>query len=279
MQCPFLIGQPMKTLSPTPYPELNTVLKALVAGMQTILKNNFVGAYLQGSFAIGDFDEYSDVDFIIVTETGLAEDEVMALQELHGRIFDLDIIWAKHLEGSYFPKAVLRQHTDCSYPLWYLDNGSCSLIQSTHCNTILVRWVVREMGVPLAGLSPFDLVAPIPVQALRQEIVDVIQDWGSEILAEPDQYANHFYQLFILHNYCRMLHDLVRGYPGSKSAGTEWAKVTLDPKWHGLIDRSWATRGNAYVTARQVANADDYQATLEFVRYIIQKVDDYRHLL
>jgi predicted nucleotidyltransferase len=50
--------------SPTPYPELNRVLKALVEGIQSILKDNFVGAYLQGSFAVGDFDIHSDVDFI-----------------------------------------------------------------------------------------------------------------------------------------------------------------------------------------------------------------------
>lgn len=269
----------MEIRLPTPYPELNAVLKGLVEGIQAILKDNFVGAYLQGSFAVGDFDEHSDVDFIIVTERVLSDHEVMALQKLHARIFDLEVIWAKHLEGSYFPKAVLRQHADCSDPLWYLDNGSRSLIQSTHCNTVVVRWVVREMGIPLAGTPACDLIDPIPAQVLRQEIRGAIQGWGSEILAEPEKYANHFYQLFILQNYCRMLHDFVRGYPGSKLAGTDWAKATLDPQWRTLIDRSWATRGNAYVTVRQAANADDYRATLEFVRYVMGEVDRYRQLL
>lgn len=269
----------METPHPTSHADLNTVLQALVGRMQTILQDNFVGAYLQGSFAIGDFDIHSDVDFIIATEKTLSEAEVDALQVMHGRIFDLDITWAHHLEGSYTPRAVLRQHTDCSQPLWYLDNGSRSLIQSTHCNTVLVRWVVREMGVILAGPPPATLVDPIPVEALRQEIMAVIHEWGSEIIAEPDRFANHFYQLFILQNYCRMLHDLIQGYPGSKQAGTEWAKINLDPKWIDLINRSWARRGNAYVTARQPADAEDYQATQEFVQYIMQESEKYRHLL
>lgn len=269
----------MKKFSPTPYDDLNTVLQELVESIQAILKDNFVGAYLQGSFAIGDFDIHSDVDFIVVSEKSFSEAEVNALQEMHGRIFDLDIIWAQHLEGTYFYREVLHQYTDCSQELWYLDNGSRSLEQSTHCNTILVRWVLREKGAILAGQPPASLIDTIPVKALRQEIMAVIHDWGNEILAEPDKYANHFYQLFILHNYCRMLNDLIQGYPDSKKAGTDWAKANLDPKWHDLIDRSWASRGNAYVTARQAANVDDYQATLNFVQYIMQESEKYRHLL
>ena len=50
--------------SPTPYQDLNVVLTRLVGGVQTALGATFVGAYLQGSFAVGDFDEHSDVDFI-----------------------------------------------------------------------------------------------------------------------------------------------------------------------------------------------------------------------
>lgn len=37
----------------TPYPDLNIVLEEFVSSVQTILADNFVAAYLQGSFAIG----------------------------------------------------------------------------------------------------------------------------------------------------------------------------------------------------------------------------------
>ena len=39
---------------PTIYPKLNVVLRELVASARTILAENFCGAYLQGSFAVGD---------------------------------------------------------------------------------------------------------------------------------------------------------------------------------------------------------------------------------
>jgi|GEM_PF-3730079 len=39
-----------------PYPDLAPVLTELVASLRRLLGDDFVGAYLQGSLAIGDFD-------------------------------------------------------------------------------------------------------------------------------------------------------------------------------------------------------------------------------
>ena len=260
---------------PTPYPDLNLVLQELVGSMQAALGSNFIGAYLQGSFAVGDFDIHSDVDFIVTIQNELSESEVEALQAMHERIYCLDISWAQHLEGSYFPKNTLRRFAHSGHLLWYLDHGSRSLIQSDHCNTVLVRWVVREHGVILAGPHPATLVDPIPVGTLRREMLATIRDWGYEILTDSDHYNNRFYQAFIVQNYCRMLHDLHRGFPGSKRAGTEWAKANLDPCWVGLIDRTWAGRPNPAVSVRQRADPEDFKATLEFVQYIIGESDRY----
>jgi hypothetical protein len=256
---------------PTPYPNLNAVLRELVAAVQDTLGNNFLAACLQGSFAVGDFDRHSDVDFVIAVERELSGDQVQALQTLHERIYNLDCSWAQHLEGSYFPKDVLRDYSQRGLPLWYLEHGSRSLIQSDHCNTIVVRWVVREHGVALAGPEPGTLVDPIPIEMLRREIMEVMTGWGQQILADPEQYNNRFYQTFIVLSYCRMLHDLHNGFPGSKRAGAEWAKAALDPSWAGLIDRTWAGRPNPALSVRQPANPEDFNRTLEFVEYIIQE--------
>src|SRR5215216_3581895 len=93
---------------PTPYPELNAVLRDLVREAQNALTDTFIGAYLQGSFAVGDFDEHSDADFVIAVCDELSGVHVASLQRLHGRVYDLPSEWAKHLEGSYFPVATLR---------------------------------------------------------------------------------------------------------------------------------------------------------------------------
>ena len=43
-----------------------------------------MGAYLQGSFAVGDFDSDSDIDFIVVTADDLTPTDVAALTAIHG---------------------------------------------------------------------------------------------------------------------------------------------------------------------------------------------------
>ncbi len=258
---------------PTPYPELNRVLRDLVDRVQAALSTNFVGAYLQGSFAVGDFDLHSDVDFIMVIAEELTPSEVHGLQAVHEGIYGLDIPWAQHLEGSYFPKDVLRDHARQGELLWYLDHGSRSLIPSAHCNTVLVRCVVREQGVTLAGPAPALLLDSVPVEALREHIRATIQNWGQEIVSNPDPFNNRFYQGFIVLNYCRMLLDLRRGVPGSKLAGAQWAKANLDPCWKGLIHRAWNGRPDPAVSSRRPADPQDFQATLEFIRYCRNKAN------
>jgi hypothetical protein len=253
----------------TPYPKLNVVLRDLVRGVQDILSGNFVGAYLQGSFAVGDFDLHSDVDFAIVTAEELSAEQVDTLQEMHGRLYDCDTSWAQHLEGSYFPQDILRDPSLCGRHLWYLDNGSRALIRSDHCNTLVVRWVLRERGITLAGPPADSLIDPINVHSLRGEISAVIKKWGQEIMEDPERYNNRFYQGFIVLSYCRMLHSLQAGSVESKVAGAEWAKRNLDPAWSALIDGAWAGRPNPAVSVRQPANPEAFAKTVKFVQYCI----------
>lgn len=261
---------------PTPYLDLNAVLQELVESMHVVLGGSLVAAYLQGSFAAGDFDRHSDVDWLAVVEDELSDDHVAELQTMHERIYGLESAWAQHLEGSYFPKEILRHYSQRGRPLWYLDNGARSLVRSEHCNTAVVRWTVREYGIALVGPEPSALVDPVSAKVLHREVQETIRDWGRQILTNPEHYNNRFYQSFIVLSYCRMLHSLHTGRIGSKRAGAEWAKGVLDPSWAGLIDRTWAGRPNPEVSVREPADPADFHSTLELVRYIIdlsQKVE------
>ncbi|HEY6222679.1 MAG TPA: aminoglycoside adenylyltransferase domain-containing protein [Gemmatimonadales bacterium] len=262
-------------MNPTPYPELNSVLQELVTRVQAALNGGFVGAYLQGSFAVGDFDQHSDCDFIIAVRDELTQDQVPALQTIHERVFDLGPQWARHLEGSYSPTATLRGYRQRGSPLWFLDHGSRTLVRSDHCNTIVVRWILREHGIALTGPCPASLIDPIPIDALRSEIRATIRDWGRQILDDPDPYRNRFYQGYIVLSYCRMLHDLIEGRPGSKRSGAAWAKAHRDPQWAPLIDRAWDCRPNPAVAVREPPDGADFARTLEFVQDIMRESEGY----
>jgi len=258
------------TTFPTPYPDLNAVLRELVRSVKDCLGMTFVGAYLQGSFAVGDFDEHSDCDWIIAINEELTESQVNDLQAMHKRIFESGPEWAKHLEGSYFPIRLLRDYSLTGVDLWYLDNGRSVMERSNHCNSVVVRWIVREKGVILAGPEPSTLIDPIPTGLLRRAILNSINRSGRLILSESEQFKNRFYQTFIVLQYCRKLHDLHRGRVGSKREGAEWAKRHLDPKWRGLIDRTWAGRPNPEVSVRTPPDEADFESTLEFVAEVMR---------
>jgi hypothetical protein len=68
-----------------------------------------------------------------------------------------------------------------------------------------------------------------------------------------------------------LVHDLHNRYHGSKLAGAEWAKATLDAFWSSLIDPTWAGWPHPEVSVRQPADPADFQATLEFIRYVIDE--------
>lgn len=265
----------MRESGPTPYENLNTVLRDFSAEVRSILDRGLIGIYLQGSFAVGEFDRHSDVDFIAVTAAELIDAEVDALNAMHERIFRLDIPWAQHLEGSYFPQDILRDPAFSGRPLWFLDHGSRSLVWSNHCNTLVVRWVLRNHGIALLGPAPATLIDPFSVDALRREIADDMRDWGARILSDTERFNNHFYQTFIVQSYCRMLHSLETGRILSKRAGVEWAKSRLDPAWHALIDRTWAGRPDPAASVRRPADPTDFQATRDFICYAIEQIPRY----
>ena len=265
----------MTPAPPTPLPELNAVLRDLITSVQSILGDNFVAAYLQGSFAVGDFDNDSDVDFLVVVEDEASEDHAAALQALHARLCDLDSYWARHLEGSYFPKATLRRFDPTSQQPLYVDNGSRVLVRSNHDNTLVVRWALREHGITLAGLDANTLIDPVSASDLRQEISSTMRRWAEMIFAEPEQMNNRWYQPFAVLSYCRMLHTLHTGRIGSKPAGAEWATGALDSRWSGLIQRARQERPNQFLKTQQRADPGDFQSTLDFIKYALDMSRSY----
>jgi hypothetical protein len=280
---------------PTAYAELNAVLAHFLAGVQRLLGDNFVGAYLQGSFAVGDATEFSDCDFIVVTQRDFTRDEIPALDALHTAIHDLpQTYWRHALEGSYVPAAILRRWSETprdppgeprgpdwadpgtsgtpprGYPFWYLDHGAKTLKRSEHDNTQVVRWCLREKGVVLAGPPPRDLIDPVPAAALRAE-VRATMDLCLSVDLEP--MALVAWQAFWVGLYCRMLHTLATGAVQSKKAGFAWAMGALDPQWRGLIARAAAVRKGDAAQAGAPADPTDVAATRAFARYCVEQAD------
>jgi hypothetical protein len=293
---PKLKGQSASSRRPTPYADLNAVLAELVERARTLLADNFVGAYLQGSFALGDFDTHSDVDFMIVTHEDVPPDQVPDLQAMHDDLHALPSPWATRLEGSYAPKAILRRWSTTPrdppgeprpdtwadpgtsgmaprvYPFLFLGNGERVLVRSEHDNTQVVRWILREKGVAMAGPPARGLVDPVPGEALRKEVGAVLD--RLDLMDEPAISEQMWVQCFMALMVGRMLYALATGRIGSKKTAVTFAKQRLEPRFAGLIERAWRERegrpdeGAALAAYfRQASDPDEAAATLDLIRH------------
>ena len=126
--------------APTQFPDLNFLLTGLTQRARSILGTNFVGAYLQGSFAVGGADRDSDCDFLIPVHGPITAEQEDGLQALHRQIPTRPGHWSTALEGSYPDRVQLQALQGMGQPWLSVARGEKQMQWSTHDNTELVRW-------------------------------------------------------------------------------------------------------------------------------------------
>jgi len=250
------------TDAPTPYAEVNALLRRLLDGARERLGRHLVGMYLYGSLAAGDFSpESSDIDFLVVTDEDLTEEQFLSLKEMHARIAEAGgSKWVTELEGSYIPLRALRRYDprDARHP--HIDRGGGRLdIEQHDTDWIVQRHVLRERGVALAGPPVETLIDPLGSGELLRGIVELLRVWWVPMVSDPTRLRSPGYRRYAVLTMCRMLYTFRHGAVVSKPAAARWALTTLDDRWHGLIQRATARPGNE--------PPEDLDLTLEFIRY------------
>lgn len=218
----------------TPFPELDELLEDLVASARSILGDNFVGAYVTGSFALGAGDAHSDCDFQIVAREPLSSEQELALRAFHDEIPTRPGYWARNIEGSYALLADLATIDALNREWLFVDRGHREMEWSTHCNREEHRWTLRERGIVLAGPEPRTFVSEVPADLLRARMVEYIRPYIPEFL-EWMTFDIVWAHCYAVSSLCRMLYTLRTGEITSKPAALAWAKDALDPEWRGLI--------------------------------------------
>ena len=228
--------------TPTVFPDLNELLQELVACAESILAENFVGAYLVGSFALGGGDLQSDCDFLVVTASRVTPAQERELREFHAAIPARPGHWPHDLEGSYAPRADLETLEALEQEWLYIDRGHREMQWSTHCNSEDVRWTLRERGITLAGTEARQFAAEVPADVLRSKMRALIARFLPDLLSWTNFDEVAWSQRYAVATLCRMLYTLDTGEITSKQNALEWAKSALPERWHGLIQQTIADR-------------------------------------
>lgn len=172
-----------QALAPTDHPEINSVLQELLSGARGILGDQFVGMYLDGSRAIGDFEpDKSDLDFVVVTASEVSSASFEVLKTMHDHIAAGTSKWARELEGSYISRRALRHgRRPAAHP--YIDRGSVLvMVQQESGYWTIHRHMLREHGVVLAGPPPKMLIDPVRPEELQEAVRGILREWWMPML-------------------------------------------------------------------------------------------------
>lgn len=260
----------MKTLHPTPYPDVNETLSVLLTRVQQALGSEFLGMYLHGSLANGGFDKHSDIDVIVVTASDSSDESFSALKQMHAEIAQIDSPWAIQLEVSYIPKIALRRFDPLNNLHPHMDRGAGEELHWMYheCDWIIQRHILRECGIVITGPDPKSLVDPVTAEDIKQAVREGLALWLKPILKVPAEISKRGYQSFFVLSLCRMLYTLKYGEIIPKQDAAEWGRENLDPCWTPLIEHALIGRQHPNIDAAP----EDINGTLEMMRYALQQV-------
>ena len=253
----------MQTNPPTPYPDINVILHELLETIQSILGSRLIGLYLEGSLANGDFDQDSDIDFVVVTDEEVRGDQFSELQKMHDRIATLESPWAVELEGSYLSQDALRRHDPANNLHPNLERGRAERLKMVEHDEVwnIHRHILRERGITITGPDPKELIDPVSSSDLKKAMTPALDSWATYILDHPQILEQRGYQSYVVLSLCRILYTLQVGEVVSKRKASDWAKTAIDPKWTTLITDAW--EGRHLPNTR--ANPGAIHQTLDFI--------------
>lgn len=260
----------MMKISSIPHSEINEILDLLFTDVKGILNDQFIGMYLFGSLANGDFDQASDIDVLFVTKSEISKDTFSALKEMHAQINQIDSPWAIQLEVSYIPREALHRFDPNNKLHPHMDRGDNEILHmmSHESDWIIQRHMLREHGIVITGPDLKVMIDPVSVDERRRAVANVMPLWTDPILENPSKINKRGYQSYCVLSLCRMLYTLKTGDVISKRVATEWAMENIDPQWTPLIERAWIGRQNSGLEA----DPADIQETLEMMRYTLQQI-------
>lgn len=254
-------------VSPTPYPHVNRLLGILFEEVRGVLRAEFVGMYLFGSLAIGDFDEGSDIDVAIITKDEVTRDLFLALRRMHERIAGLDSRWATQMEVSYLSRQALFRYIPQRNLHPQLQRGRGERLVLDNHARVVERHVLREHGIVVAGPMLHDLIAPISPEDLRESAMEILREWGEPMLARSQPFDSRGYQSYTVLSLCRILYTLKHGTVVSKPVAAHWTQQNLGERWRELIENARLSR----LDPDAAPEPAQVEGTLELMRFVLEE--------
>jgi hypothetical protein len=255
---------------PTPYADVNAVLLDFETHTRRILDQQFVGLYLYGSLALGDFDPHtSDIDWIVVTQGEISADIFAALKAMHAAFNHSDSPWAGKIEAAYIPMEALNRPASTSEAYPQIEKGTELFRTPLEIGWAFQRYSLREFGLVVAGPEPRSIMDTVDVDDMKRAGEVIAKDWMDHAQQDPtwiDWARQRSALSFVVLTLCRILYSMAAGSVASKPAAARWARESLGGRWDTLIQSSLAGQKDV-----QEAVEADLQGMLALLSYTVEQ--------
>jgi hypothetical protein len=240
------------------------------------LCSRFYGIYLYGSIPLGGFDVHSsDIDVIALTHQDLKEDDLAALEALHGRLGQHHGL-GKRLDVMYLPLRDLGKRNSQVEPYPYTAEGEFHRSGHFDLNGV-AWWLVKHNGWALLGPEPRDL-------QLTTSWTDVLADmdynlntyWTRQYQAlllrkDQDTRVDDYAVLFAVSTLCRILSTIEdRTIPTKPQALAEW-RDRLPERFHRVLDEALRISRRSGEPSLYASPVELRADALAFMQYAIER--------
>jgi Domain of unknown function (DUF4111)/Nucleotidyltransferase domain len=234
-------------------------IHSLIGKVQGIFGEDLVGFYLTGSLSYGDFNpKTSDIDFVVVTKSSLAESRLGQLETLHQNLNQEYPEWAGRMEGSYLTLNQIHRDSLPSRP--YANHGAFWRSAPYGHEWLIQRDALNQCGLTLFGPKAQELFLPIEPQQVRSASKQIFEEEWLSKLDHPELLNTAELQVYGVLTLCKILYGLRHTTVVSKRMAAEWVSEMQGEPWASLIDRALAWEpGKAF---------SDSEKVLEFIRFI-----------
>ena len=199
-------------------------IEGYATGLAEVLGGNLIGVYLYGSLARGCYHEGpSDVDIIVVTRSGCAQQQHPAILKAHedaGVPVDAVFVTKEQLDADVFP-------TPIGFLVKPIEGH-----QIVHCpegsrDFLLQRQDAYEAGVALVGPAAREIMRPVPWPLLAESLDFLF----------PHIVVNFKNPVLML---CRIAYAHMHHSLCCKRRAGEWALGAFEGRWKPVISAALA---------------------------------------
>lgn len=243
------------------------LVKYFRMNLEQTLSSKLYGLYLYNSVAMGNFEPaYSDIDFIVILNSSLSNDELEKLKMLH-QVFAKTNKYGNKLDGMYLQRNMLtKSNKDIGkYP--YVKDAILHEADYFDVNYV-TWWSLKEYEMAIESPSLKDDLLEVDFTDVIETMKYNLNEYWSSKLETAELFNEDMWVEFAVVTLSRILFTLQDREIKSKSESCLYIGSKY-PKWNNLIEEALAIRR---LRPQSVINDINLRknSTIDFIREMIE---------